>query len=152
MNKALLLRTQTCSNCRLQGVKTKHFTSKRDDRGTERESMQRVLMTCCRFESIWFPTDGRERLGCYGLCVQSVTVRSAEDERKDRSCVCHRHWITLSPCSPTTVWGSGLVRSPAHRDPTGLVFLLTGEVKQKIKKPVDQEGRFTSGWTYLGGW
>lgn len=27
----------------------------------------------------------------YGLCVQSVTVRSAEDERKDRSCVCHRH-------------------------------------------------------------
>lgn len=31
--------------------------------------------------------------GCvlYGLCVQSVTVRSAEDERKDRSCVCHRH-------------------------------------------------------------
>lgn len=28
---------------------------------------------------------------CYWLCVQSVTVRSAEDERKDRSCVCHRH-------------------------------------------------------------
>lgn len=53
---------------------------------------------------------------CYGLCVQSVTVRSAEDERKDRSCVCHRHWITLSPCSPTTVRGSCLVRSPRETE------------------------------------
>ncbi|KAG7258983.1 hypothetical protein CRUP_029665 [Coryphaenoides rupestris] len=40
--------------------------------------------------------------------MASVTVRSAEDDRKERSCACQRHWITLSPCSPTTVTGSCL--------------------------------------------
>lgn len=64
--------------------------------------------------SVTVDYSGRVRVGCYGLCVQRVTVRSAEDERKDRSCVCQRHWITLSPCSPTVVSGSCLVRSPVE--------------------------------------
>lgn len=64
-----------------------------------------AVLTTCRLEPA---RAGRS----YAFCVQRVTVRSAEDERKDRSCVCQRHWITLSPCSPTVVRGSCLVRSP----------------------------------------
>lgn len=50
-----------------------------------------------------------------GWYAHSVTVLSAEEDRKERSLVCHRHWITLSPCSATTVTGRVLVRSPGEK-------------------------------------
>lgn len=43
-----------------------------------------------------------------------MTVLSAEEDRKERSFVCHLDWITLSLCSPATVTGSGFVRSPVE--------------------------------------
>lgn len=52
----------------------------------------------------------------HGPGAQRMTVRSADEETKVRSCGCHLHWITLSQCSPATVWGRGLVRSPGVRE------------------------------------
>lgn len=63
-------------------------------------------------------------------CAHSVTVLSAEEERKARSCGCHLHWITLSTCSPATVTGSGLVRSPWEGRPQTAVLI--SETKQYI--------------------
>lgn len=52
----------------------------------------------------------------HGPGAQRMTVRSADEETKVRSCGCHLHWITLSQCSPATVWGRGLVRSPGVKE------------------------------------
>ena len=46
---------------------------------------------------------------------QTVTVLSALADRKLRCWGCHRHWITLSPCSAAATLGNGFSRSPAQQ-------------------------------------
>lgn len=58
------------------------------------------------------PNQPFSRWWAQGPGPQRMTVRSAEEERKVWSWGCHRHWITLSQCSPAIVWGRGFVRSP----------------------------------------